>query len=147
MPNFGLQVTNWTWSTQPTHVSVLPLQLGSRGSQSTVEYLKYPKDLKFDSNIHSIWDVFPLEFLWNIYTMLTPVTQLLFLEQNKIRVQSLTFFKWFICNMLLQLFTNSGIITAPRMVVPFCSQDQLWGGFPSTNIFLWPFNTTTLVSF
>ena len=64
-----------------------------------------------------------------------------------IRVQSLTFFKMFICNTLLQLFTISRIITATTTVVPFCFQGHLWGGFPSTKNFSRPFNTMILVSF
>ena len=69
MPYFGHQLTIWVWSAQPTLVSKLPLYVGSRRSQSNVEHLKYPKDLTFDSNNHSVWDVFPLEFLSNIYAM------------------------------------------------------------------------------
>ena len=34
-------------------VSKLPLQLGFRGTQSALEHLKQPKDLRFDSNNHS----------------------------------------------------------------------------------------------
>ena len=64
-----------------------------------------------------------------------------------IRVQSLTFFKIFICNTLLQLFTISRIITATTTVVPFCFQGHLWGVFPSTKKFSRPFNTMILVSF
>ena len=64
-----------------------------------------------------------------------------------IRVQSLTFFKIFICNTFLQLFTISRIITATTTVVPFCFQGHLWGVFPSTKKFSRPFNTMILVSF
>ena len=39
MPYFGRQVTNWAWSTQPTLVWELLLQLGSRRSQNAVEHL------------------------------------------------------------------------------------------------------------
>ena len=66
---FGRQVTIWAWGAQPTLVSELPLQLGSRESQSVVENLKEPKGLKCDSNNHSIWDVFLPEFLSNLYVM------------------------------------------------------------------------------
>ena len=53
-------------------------------------------------------------------------------------VQSLTFlfFKISFCNVLLQLFVSSRIITASTTVVLFCFQGQLWGGFPSTKSFL-----------
>ena len=37
---FERQVTIWAWSAQPTRLSELPLQLGSRRSQSTVEHLQ-----------------------------------------------------------------------------------------------------------
>ena len=77
MPYFGLKVTIWTWSAKPTLVSKLPLQLGSRRIQSTAKHSKLPKDFKFDSNNHSICDVFPPEFLPNIYAIQTPVTQVL----------------------------------------------------------------------
>ena len=40
MPYFGCQVTIWACSAQLTLVSKLPLQLGSKGSQSSVEYLR-----------------------------------------------------------------------------------------------------------
>ena len=56
-------------------------------------------------------------------------------------------FKIFICNTHLQLFTTWGIITAVTAVVPFCFQSHLWGGFPSTKNVLQPFNTAILVSF
>ena len=42
------------------------------------------------------------------------------------------FFKIFICNMLLQLFTTSRIMTATTTAIPFCFQGQLWGRFFST---------------
>ena len=38
----------------------------------------------------------------------------------------------FICNMLLQLFTNLRIFAAVITVVPFCFQGQFWGGVTST---------------
>ena len=50
-------------------------------------------------------------------------------------VKSLTFFKIFICNTLLQLFTTSVIITAAITVVPFYFQGQFWGWFTSTKNF------------
>ena len=39
IPYFGYQVKIWAWSTQPILVNELPLQVGSRRSQSTVEHL------------------------------------------------------------------------------------------------------------
>ena len=77
MPYFGHQVPIRVQRTQPTLLSKLPFQLGSRGSQSIVEQLKQSKDLKFDSNNYSVSDVFPPFLLSNIYAMQTPVTQLL----------------------------------------------------------------------
>ena len=49
MTYFWCQMKIWAWSAQPTFVSELPLQLGSRGSQSSTKQ----KDLKFYSNNHS----------------------------------------------------------------------------------------------
>ena len=51
MPHFGREETIWAGSTQPTLASELHLQLRCRRSQSAVE----PKDLKFDSNNHSMF--------------------------------------------------------------------------------------------
>ena len=63
------------------------------------------------------------------------------------RVQRLNFFfKIFICNMLLQLFSTSRIITAATSLVPFCFQGHKFGtilfsryhfvfGFTSTKVF------------
>ena len=47
------------------------------------------------------------------------------------------FFKIFICNIVLQLFTTSTIIRAAKTVLPFCFQGQLWGGFTSAKKFFW----------
>ena len=57
------------------------------------------------------------------------------------------FYKLFICNMILQLFTTSKIIKAVIPVEQFCFHGQLWEEVPSIKDFSWPFNTTILVSF
>ena len=55
------------------------------------------------------------------------------------------FFKIFICNTLLQLFTTSRIITVASTVVLFCFQGRLWGGFTSTKFFVSVASSETLI--
>ena len=58
---------------------------------------------------------------------------------------SIVMVTYIICNMLLQLFTTSRVITAPTTVVPFCFQAQLLGGFTSTKTFLSVASSETLI--